>query len=163
MEMRPCREARCEWTLAGETAWRRPDFRNSRHSSEPRWQAVPAGTISRTCCRRRVGRSSERAARLPHSRISCFRFRFRGRARAFRRARRSFTWSRTRRCISARIVGCLPFELVNHAFPDPAAVNDGWRSPMERIRWSTASVVVAFPIFLFLSYRIASDLARDPV
>ncbi len=65
--------------------------------------------------------------------------------------------------LSAYYFGCLLFEFVNRAFPDPAATEYSWQTPMERIRWASSSVVVAFPIFLFLSRRVYRELARNPV
>lgn len=65
--------------------------------------------------------------------------------------------------LSAYYFGCLLFEFVNLKFPDPAVNEYSWRSPMESIRWSASSVVVAFPIFLLLSRRIYRELARNPV
>ena len=64
--------------------------------------------------------------------------------------------------LSAYYLGCLLFEFVNLRFPD-AAMEYQWRSPMETIRWSASSVVVAFPIFLLLSRRIYRELARNPI
>ena len=65
--------------------------------------------------------------------------------------------------LSAYYFGCLLFEFVNLKFPDVAANGYAWRSPMESIRWSASSVVVAFPIFLFLSRGIYRELARNPI
>lgn len=64
--------------------------------------------------------------------------------------------------LSAYYLGCLLFELVDLAFPD-AASNNYWRSPMETIRWSASSIVVAFPIFLLLSRNIYRGLAQNPI
>jgi len=65
--------------------------------------------------------------------------------------------------LSAYYLGCLGFELIDHAFPDLAATAYSWQSPMERIRWAASSVVVAFPIFLFLSRYMHVELVRSPV
>lgn len=65
--------------------------------------------------------------------------------------------------LSAYYFGSLLFEFVNLKFPDPASNVYSWRSPMESIRWSASSIVVAFPIFLFLSRRIYRELARNPI
>ena len=61
---------------------------------------------------------------------------------------------------SAWHVGSLLFDLINTAFPDP--VFDRRRYTEFSIRWSLASVVVAFPVFLYLSRLTARDIARDP-
>jgi len=65
--------------------------------------------------------------------------------------------------LSAYYFGCLLFEFVNLRFPDAASNEYNWRSPMETIRWSASSVVVAFPIFLLLSRSIYRELARNPI
>lgn len=65
--------------------------------------------------------------------------------------------------LSAYYFGCLLFEFVNLGFPDAATNEYNWRSPMESIRWSASSVVVAFPIFLILSRGIYRELARNPI
>jgi hypothetical protein len=65
--------------------------------------------------------------------------------------------------LSAYYFGCLLFEFVNLKFPDTAINGYNWRSPMEVIRWAASSVVVAFPIFLFLSRRIYRELALNPI
>ncbi len=62
--------------------------------------------------------------------------------------------------ISAYHFGSLLFSLINHAFPDPAD-----RYPLfgPSIRWSVASIVIAFPLFLVMSARIARSLREQPV
>jgi len=65
--------------------------------------------------------------------------------------------------LSAYYFGCLLFEFVNLRFPDAASNEYSWRSPMESIRWSASSVVVAFPIFLLLSRNIYRELALNPI
>lgn len=65
--------------------------------------------------------------------------------------------------LSAYYFGSLLFEFVNLKFPDPASNAYSWRSPMESIRWSASSIVVAFPIFLLLSRKIYRELARSPI
>jgi hypothetical protein len=64
--------------------------------------------------------------------------------------------------LSAYYFGCLAFELIDHAFPDIAETTYSWQSPAERIRWAASSIVVSFPIFLFLSIYIYRDTARNP-
>lgn len=64
--------------------------------------------------------------------------------------------------ISAYHLGSLFFDFINKAFPDPAArLEEPWT--MDSMRWSTASLVIAFPIFLFISRHVHSAIARDPV
>ncbi|PWK86822.1 DUF5671 domain-containing protein [Fulvimonas soli] len=62
--------------------------------------------------------------------------------------------------LSAYHLGNLLFELVNRAFPDPAVSDYGLA---QRIRWSVASIVIAFPVFLLLSAKIGRELAHEPV
>lgn len=61
--------------------------------------------------------------------------------------------------LSAYNLGVLLTQFVNLAFPD--AVLDQYRRPMESIRWSVSSIVVAFPVFLFTAWQIGKDLAAD--
>ena len=64
--------------------------------------------------------------------------------------------------LSAYHLGSLFFDFINKAFPDPAArFEEPWT--MDSMRWSIASLVIAFPIFLFMSHRIHSAIAQDPV
>ena len=64
--------------------------------------------------------------------------------------------------LSAYHLGSLFFSFINKAFPDPAARFEAqW--VMDSMRWSAASLVIAFPVFLFMSHRIHSAIARDPV
>jgi hypothetical protein len=65
--------------------------------------------------------------------------------------------------ISAYYLGDLSFELIERAFPDPAASPAwNWRSPNDQIRWAVSSIVVAFPIFLYLSTYLYREIARNP-
>ena len=61
---------------------------------------------------------------------------------------------------SAWHAGSLIFDLINVAFPDPAF--DRYRYSQFSIRWSLASLIVAFPVFLYLSRITAREIARDP-
>ncbi len=60
-------------------------------------------------------------------------------------------------------LGSLLFDLINRAFPDPA---DQVYSVMrfgDSIRWSAASVIIAFPVFLFVARHLGKELAGNPV
>jgi len=59
-------------------------------------------------------------------------------------------------------LGRLIFQFANLAFPDPAAMHDFAESAREAIRFSVASLVIAFPIFLYLSLMISRSIKRDP-
>lgn len=62
--------------------------------------------------------------------------------------------------ISAYNFGHLLFSLINRAFPDPSDRNQMFASG---IRWSVASILIAFPLFLVMSSRIARSLREQPV
>ncbi len=63
--------------------------------------------------------------------------------------------------LSAYHLGSLLFDLVNRAFPDPAM---RYLSRLgDSMRWSVATIVIAFPVFLWLSVRIGRELADQPV
>lgn len=60
-------------------------------------------------------------------------------------------------------LGSLLFDLINRHWPDPAAEDYAFRRAGESIRWSTASVIIAFPVFLFVARYLGKELARSPV
>lgn len=62
--------------------------------------------------------------------------------------------------LSAYHFGSLLFQFVNLAFPADATGTAGYA--LQRIRWATAALVIAFPIFLYASYRISREIAEDP-
>ncbi len=64
---------------------------------------------------------------------------------------------------SAFHLGSLLFDFINLAFPDPAT-DGGQMMPYIRssIRWSVSSLIVSFPVFLYMSRIVARDLAADP-
>jgi hypothetical protein len=58
-------------------------------------------------------------------------------------------------------LGSLIFQFINRAFPDPASpVAEGYAR--ESIRWSVSSLVVALPIFLFLSRLTLTTTGEQP-
>jgi hypothetical protein len=63
---------------------------------------------------------------------------------------------------SAIGLGVLVFEVIENAFPD--ALESWWAINASRsaIRWATASLVIAFPVYLLLSRSSLRALARDP-
>jgi len=64
---------------------------------------------------------------------------------------------------SAFNVGSLVFDLINRAFPDPASqFQPSAEYLRESIRWSVSSLIVAFPVFLYLSWLTAREIALDP-
>ncbi len=64
--------------------------------------------------------------------------------------------------LTAFNLGRLIFQFANLAFPDPAALYDVANSAREGIRFSVASLIIAFPIFLYLSLLIGRSIKRDP-
>jgi hypothetical protein len=63
--------------------------------------------------------------------------------------------------ISSFNLGSLLFELINRAFPDPAAVTRPFT--LEAVRWSVASLVVTFPIFLYVAMLVERQVRADPL
>lgn len=62
--------------------------------------------------------------------------------------------------ISAYHFGSLLFALIDRAFTDPT---DRYGMFGPSIRWSVASILIAFPLFLVMSSRIARTLRAQPV
>ena len=63
--------------------------------------------------------------------------------------------------VSAYSLGNLIFELINRAYPDPAQPAFG--STLQAIRWSLASVIVAFPIFVYVASLIDREVRAQPI
>jgi hypothetical protein len=64
--------------------------------------------------------------------------------------------------LSAYHLGSLFFDFIDRAFPDPAnRLQEQWAR--DSMRWSMASLVIAYPIFLLISRHIHSATSRDPV
>ncbi|WP_213948000.1 DUF5671 domain-containing protein [Luteibacter sp. dw_328] len=61
--------------------------------------------------------------------------------------------------VSAYHLGSLLFDLIDRAFPDPASFTD---SSSNGIRWSIASIIVAFPVFIGMSMKVGAELTRHP-
>ena len=63
--------------------------------------------------------------------------------------------------VSAYHLGSLLFDIINTAYPDAV---DHERVPYSRMsmRWSLASLVVAFPVFVYMSWLVGRDLTADP-
>jgi hypothetical protein len=63
--------------------------------------------------------------------------------------------------VSAYHLGSLLFEIINTAFPDPA---NAIPAPYARqsMRWSISSLIVAFPVFVYMSWLVGRDIAADP-
>ena len=65
--------------------------------------------------------------------------------------------------VSAYHLGSLLFDLLDRALPDPADTQYAFAGPGASMRWSVASLVVAFPVFLFVARLLGRELARNPV
>jgi hypothetical protein len=69
--------------------------------------------------------------------------------------------------ISAYHLGNLLFQVINLAFPDELSRGYGMgfdptEMAKDTMRFATASLIVAFPVFLFTARRIAKDVSEDP-
>src|SRR5262249_41296587 len=58
-------------------------------------------------------------------------------------------------------LGSLVFDLINRAYPDPA--DRTFPSLGDSMRWSIAYLVIAFPVFVFLTGYIGKDVSRNPI
>jgi hypothetical protein len=65
--------------------------------------------------------------------------------------------------VAAWHLGSLLFDLINRAFPDAADTAYEIARLPESIRWSTASLITAFPVFLYVAHYLGRDLARSPI
>lgn len=59
-------------------------------------------------------------------------------------------------------LGSLLFDLVNAAFPDRASAR-GYDFFGSSMRWSVASLLIAFPVFAFMAHRLSREVERNPV
>jgi hypothetical protein len=64
--------------------------------------------------------------------------------------------------VSGFNLGRLLFLLIDRGLPDPADASYTQYYTNDQIRWSIASLAVAFPIFLLLSRTLARAESRDP-
>ena len=65
--------------------------------------------------------------------------------------------------LAAWNLGSLLFDLINHAFPDPSDQDYEAARLGASIRWAASSVIIAFPVFLFVARHLGRELARNPV
>lgn len=59
-------------------------------------------------------------------------------------------------------LGSLLFQLIDIAFRDPLENDYVSAGRQSTIRWAIASLVVAFPLFVFLSRSVGREIARNP-
>lgn len=64
--------------------------------------------------------------------------------------------------LTAYHLGSLLFDLINRAFPDPAMTDFG-RQVGRSMRWSIASVIIAFPVFVYVARHLGREMASNPV
>jgi len=63
--------------------------------------------------------------------------------------------------LSGYNLGDLLFELIDRALPDPGARAFS-RSTLQAIRWSLSSLIVAFPVFLYVAWLVGRAIRREP-
>jgi len=64
--------------------------------------------------------------------------------------------------LSGYYLGSLLFSFIDKALPDPAS-SVGRIALMDNMRWAVSSLVIAFPIFLFVSNYIGRQLSYKPI
>ncbi len=64
--------------------------------------------------------------------------------------------------LSAWHLGSLLFDLIEHAMPDAADPAYRAQGLGRSMRWSIASVLIAFPVFAFVAHRLGGEVARNP-
>lgn len=66
--------------------------------------------------------------------------------------------------IGAVSVGTLLFQFINLWIPNPAQIYGGyeWQASIDIIRRATASLIITFPIFLFISWLLHKTFLKDP-
>src|SRR5690606_7490710 len=60
-------------------------------------------------------------------------------------------------------LGSLLFDLVNHWLPDPADAPWTRQWQGRSMRWAVASILIAFPLFLYVSRLLSREMADSPV
>ena len=63
---------------------------------------------------------------------------------------------------SAYYLGSLLFDIINAAFPDPAERGESLAYRRTSMRWSISWLIVAFPVFLYVSRLVGREIAGDP-
>ncbi len=65
---------------------------------------------------------------------------------------------------SAYNLGSLVFDFINRAFPDASQTFEGFEQySRQSIRWSISWLIVAFPVFMYLSWLTEREISRDPM
>ncbi|MDQ3287447.1 MAG: DUF5671 domain-containing protein [Pseudomonadota bacterium] len=60
-------------------------------------------------------------------------------------------------------LGSLLFDMIDGAWPDPASASYARDMSLRSMRWATASVIIAFPVFLYVARYLGRELERNPV
>ena len=60
-------------------------------------------------------------------------------------------------------LGSLLFDLLNRALPDAADSTYMTVRTNESMRWSTAAVIIALPLYLWIARRLAREVTNDPL
>lgn len=64
--------------------------------------------------------------------------------------------------ISAFSTGSLVFDFINRFLPDPLTQYYSLEASAQSIRTATASLIITFPLFLFVSHLLGKAIRRDP-
>lgn len=65
--------------------------------------------------------------------------------------------------ISAVSLGTLLFQFINRAYPDYIGYPyEGYDPTADAIRWSTSALIIAFPVFLYVSSLVVKAIKKDP-
>lgn len=64
--------------------------------------------------------------------------------------------------ITAYHLGSLIFQFINRTFPDPVTPPGLVEHTLQQIRWAVASLIIAFPVFLYVSRLLSRAVKRDP-
>jgi hypothetical protein len=64
--------------------------------------------------------------------------------------------------ISSFSFGTSLFQFINRGFPDPLQAAYIIEETSQAIRWSTSAMVIAFPVYLFVSWLLTKAIKKDP-
>ena len=86
------------------------------------------------------------------------------RPRPYLSAREAFMYLVLFTClyISAFNFGALLFQFIERAFPDALRGTYGYEGDLTAIRFSVSALIIAFPLYLWLSSLFAKAFAKDP-
>ena len=64
--------------------------------------------------------------------------------------------------LSAWHLGALAFRFIDYAFPDPAMTRIPLAYLFQMMRWSISSLIIAFPLFLYMTQYVHRTTRADP-